>query len=63
MFFLQDMNSKRRMCNEDKDCLDLQYCYDISKRCVNYTLCNTYNRVEAEVHARNPDQCGPCIEG
>jgi len=50
-------------CKQDEDCPEKQYCYKLSKHCVNYTICSRYNRLETDKLARNPSQCGPCIAG
>ncbi|CAK9829199.1 hypothetical protein ANTRET_LOCUS6581 [Anthophora retusa] len=50
-------------CHDDTDCSDLQYCYHVSKRCVDYTHCNRYNRQENDKRSRHPSQCGPCLAG
>lgn len=57
------MIGEKRICQGDEDCVGEQYCYEASKRCVNYTLCINYNRVEGETPAREASQCGPCIKG
>lgn len=48
-------------CHEDTDCSEKQYCYHVSRQCVNYTLCSRYNRVENKKPARSASQCGPCL--
>ncbi|XP_076246295.1 uncharacterized protein LOC143186495 [Calliopsis andreniformis] len=50
-------------CHNDSDCSAEQYCYQVSERCVDYTICNRYNREENKKRARNPSQCGPCLPG
>ncbi|XP_048508919.1 uncharacterized protein LOC105690610 isoform X1 [Athalia rosae] len=50
-------------CNDDKDCLQNQYCYEASKLCANYTICMRYNRLEGSKPARHGRQCGACLEG
>lgn len=57
------MIGEKRICQGDEDCVGEQYCYEASKRCVNYTFCINYNRVEGETPAREASQCGPCIKG
>ncbi|KAG7187755.1 hypothetical protein KM043_016800 [Ampulex compressa] len=52
-----------RLCKEDGDCSEKQYCYDVSGRCVDYTQCNRYNRQESQKYSRHPSQCGPCLPG
>ena len=50
-------------CRDDTDCSQEQYCYHVSKRCVDYTHCIRYNRRENERRSRQPSQCGPCLPG
>ena len=50
-------------CLDDTDCSQEQYCYHVSKRCVDYTHCSRYNRRENERRSRQPSQCGPCLPG
>ncbi|XP_051163589.1 uncharacterized protein LOC127283002 [Leptopilina boulardi] len=50
-------------CNDDRDCPEKEYCYDVSHRCSNYTICSRYNRLEGKESARHPSNCGPCISG
>ncbi|XP_029163778.1 uncharacterized protein LOC114935206 [Nylanderia fulva] len=54
--------NKFETCKNDNDCLDKQYCYDISGRCVNILDCSKYNRMKGEIPAREPSQCGPCMK-
>lgn len=55
---------EERFCRDDGDCSDKQYCYHVSERCVDYTQCNRYNRLENhEKKSRDPSQCGPCLTG
>ncbi|XP_076376602.1 uncharacterized protein LOC117228599 [Megalopta genalis] len=51
------------LCADDSDCSEKQYCYEVSRQCVNYTLCSRYNRRENKKPAQNPRQCGPCLPG
>ncbi|KOC63266.1 hypothetical protein WH47_02775 [Habropoda laboriosa] len=51
------------LCHDDTDCSKLQYCYHVSKRCVDYTHCKRYNRLENDKGSRHPSQCGPCLTG
>lgn len=50
-------------CKEDSECSVDQYCYNISKICVSYTLCSRYNRYENDTQSQKPTQCGPCLPG
>ena len=50
-------------CRDDTDCSQEQYCYHVSKRCVDYTHCSRYNRRENERRSRQPSQCGSCLPG
>ncbi|XP_066601463.1 uncharacterized protein [Prorops nasuta] len=50
-------------CTKDNDCLNSQYCYDTSNICVDYTVCNRYNRKESSTRAKDASQCGPCFDG
>lgn len=55
---------EEKFCRDDSDCSNKQYCYHVSERCVDYTQCNRYNRVENhEGRSRHPSQCGPCFPG
>ncbi|XP_031827900.1 uncharacterized protein LOC116424956 isoform X2 [Nomia melanderi] len=48
-------------CRDDFDCTKEQYCYGVSKQCVNYTVCKRYNRQEGRKPSRHSSQCGPCL--
>ncbi|XP_046749764.1 uncharacterized protein LOC124413301 [Diprion similis] len=50
-------------CRVDADCSQHQYCYETSKKCVNYTKCASYDRRNGSTQARDAKQCGPCLPG
>ncbi|XP_046487335.1 uncharacterized protein [Neodiprion pinetum] len=50
-------------CSTDDDCFKYQYCYETSKKCVNYTQCALFDRQEGQKLARDAKQCGPCLTG
>lgn len=60
MSLLQDSNQP---CEDDSDCGSEYYCYKTSKKCVNFTDCLQYNRVEGVTQARSATQCGACRAG
>lgn len=57
------MTEEERFCESDADCSETQYCYTVSRQCVDYTRCVRYNRQEAPKYSRQPSQCGPCLPG
>ncbi|XP_044018423.1 uncharacterized protein LOC122859109 isoform X2 [Aphidius gifuensis] len=56
-------SDKATPCKEDSECQSDQYCYNISKICVSYTMCSRYNRYENDTQSQKPTQCGPCLPG
>ncbi|XP_011870328.1 PREDICTED: putative uncharacterized protein DDB_G0286901 isoform X2 [Vollenhovia emeryi] len=50
-------------CENDQECPEKRYCYEVSNLCIEYTNCSLYYRKERDVPARLVENCGDCLSG